>query len=324
MQHPRPQALGRRSRRPARAPRRQIGRRWPAAARRARSSRTTPPPTDRRRGGRDHDRERRRLGALGAEGALDARDIMVGHPVAHKGLGRADAAARPSRRIPGSSGPIQASNTGSPNSRRMRSRTAAHAARPIRPHRFARHLSHISYPLLFSTREPRVRRAFKLVSRIPALIVHCYLVACIRPFMIASREGPRPSSHCVWPRWPFAIEVAFEAARDVEGLGETRAASSPWPRRASARPSGRGTAPACRGPAPAAAALPRPRRQNRDWAAWWESSAIRRNAPGGPRPERSGRPTKFHSATVRTSTSWALGSLCQQRPRPRQAPRSPA
>ena len=68
------------------------------------------------------------LGALGAEGALDAGDIMVGHPVAHEGLGGADLQFVARRRIPGSSGPIQASNTGSPNSRRMRSRTAAHAA----------------------------------------------------------------------------------------------------------------------------------------------------------------------------------------------------
>ena len=57
------------------------------------------------------------------------------------------------------------------------------------------------------------------------------------------------------PRWPFGVEVAFEAARDVEGLAESRLASSPWPRRASARPSGRETERASPGSAPAACSV---------------------------------------------------------------------
>ena len=40
---------------------------------------------------RDHDRQGGRFGAFGAEGPLDARHVMVGHPVAYERLGGADA-----------------------------------------------------------------------------------------------------------------------------------------------------------------------------------------------------------------------------------------
>ena len=99
MQHPRPQALGAVFL-AAFGARRQIG--DIAGGQVGRLARDMRIAADAGRRRRHHDGQRSRLGALGAEGALDAGDIMVGDPVAHKRLGWRRSSVRPCRRIPGS------------------------------------------------------------------------------------------------------------------------------------------------------------------------------------------------------------------------------
>ena len=212
------------------------------------------------------------------------------------------------------SGPIQASNTGSPNSRRMRSRTAAHAARQS-AHRLSCHLHHlIPIPCRHWPVSPIVVRLAP--SAVFARLRRSTSSHMPLPLKFVARAGPPPSIHCGCRDGRSPSEIAFKAVRDIEGLANSPPASARWRRRASARPSGTATAPArpCRASALRSASATKAgigahRR---------ESSAIRRNAPGGPRLERSGRPTKFHSAMVRTSTSWALGSRLEPLPRPRR------
>ena len=248
---------------------------------------------------------------------------MIGDPVAHERLGGADlqfilvAGFQAQGPDPGFEHRIA----------QFAPQPVAHRAprrRPVRPHRFSRQMSHRHYPSLRPVCGAVVswRRAFArpLLTR-PASAV-CFSSHAF-PLQDCFQGRPCRLPAIVCAAMALAVEIALEAARDIEGLCESPPASSPWRRRANARPSGRETAPACpvRARSRQRAGWFRPR--NRDWAPWWERPAIRCNAPGGPgRRDRAGR-RKFHSATVRTSTSWALGSLFSMS-QASAAPTSPA
>ena len=134
------------------------------------------------------------------------------------------------------------------------------------------------------------------------------------PPQVCRQGRPAAFQPLAMPRWPFAIEIAFKAARDIEGLGEAR------PRQ---RHGGGARA-------RAGAAEKQDRRfrvgagrlqrfggfghEIRDWAAMVGKLCHSMQWTRRPSADRSGRPTKFHSAMVRTSTSWALGSLRQHVP----------
>ena len=94
---------------------------------------------------RHHDGKRCRLGAFGAEGALDAGDIMIGHPVAHERLAGADLefipvagfqAQRPDPRFKHRIAQFPTQPVPNRTPRR----------RPIRPHGLPRQMSHSLYP----------------------------------------------------------------------------------------------------------------------------------------------------------------------------------
>ena len=168
------------------------GRGSPGAA----ASRGMAPADDRRRRGRHHDGQRSGREALGQEGFLDAADIMVGHPVAHEGLGGADL------QFVGVEG-FQAQRA-DPGIEHRIAQFPAHALahrRPGRPpvrHRF-------SVTCTMSTTHPFV---FRWPAGFPCPVIP---VRAVCSLALAPGQIRRPSIRRALPRWPSLIPVALKS-----------------------------------------------------------------------------------------------------------------